>query len=283
MRETKKQKALKYLQLLIALGLLIILIPIVESRESSGPSLAGFAIAFFFLFFLFTALRAVVPQNRYFRWAVRILAGIAFLTTAPEMLARETTPWVEVSGAVSAACYTVLLLFLTIFIVKDLFSGHQVSADKIYGSIVGYLLIGLLWAFIFLFITGFIPGAIVDTEGDPIIDARRLDGTGGRKSDSTISAGTVDTDGDPIAPENRRTGTGGRKGDITEVIYFSYTTLATLGYGDIVAVHPLAMTLANIEAIVGQFFIAILVARLVGLQIIQSYDRKDRPASSSRN
>lgn len=47
-------------------------------------------------------------------------------------------------------------------------------------------------------------------------------------------------------------------------LYFSFVTLATLGYGDIVPVSTLARTLAYLEAIVGQFYIAILVAGLVG-------------------
>ncbi|WP_324680319.1 potassium channel family protein [Hymenobacter sp. GOD-10R] len=50
-----------------------------------------------------------------------------------------------------------------------------------------------------------------------------------------------------------------------ELLYFSLTTLTSTGYGDIVPVHPLARSLANLEAVVGQLFLAILLARLVSL------------------
>jgi hypothetical protein len=51
-----------------------------------------------------------------------------------------------------------------------------------------------------------------------------------------------------------------------ELLYFSLTTLTSTGYGDIVPVHPLARSLANLEAVIGQLFLAILLARLVSQQ-----------------
>lgn len=47
-------------------------------------------------------------------------------------------------------------------------------------------------------------------------------------------------------------------------VYFSFTTLTTLGYGDIIPVSPLAKMLTNLEAIIGQLYPAILMAILVG-------------------
>jgi ion channel len=49
--------------------------------------------------------------------------------------------------------------------------------------------------------------------------------------------------------------------------YFSFVTLTTLGYGDIRPVHPLARALAVLEALTGQLYLAILLARLVSLHI----------------
>jgi hypothetical protein len=51
------------------------------------------------------------------------------------------------------------------------------------------------------------------------------------------------------------------------LIYFSFVTLTTIGYGDIVPLHPYARSLANVEAIVGQLYPATLLARLVTLEI----------------
>ena len=53
-----------------------------------------------------------------------------------------------------------------------------------------------------------------------------------------------------------------------ELLYFSFTTITTLGYGDITPQSELAMVLATLEAIVGQMYVTIFIARLVGLHIV---------------
>ena len=50
-----------------------------------------------------------------------------------------------------------------------------------------------------------------------------------------------------------------------QIIYFSYTTLTTVGYGDVLPVAPWARTLANLQGIIGVLYIAIMMARLVGV------------------
>jgi Ion channel. len=56
------------------------------------------------------------------------------------------------------------------------------------------------------------------------------------------------------------------------LIYFSFTTLTTVGYGDITPIHPIARSLAMLEAFVGQLFPAILIARLVRWRAAVSAD-----------
>jgi hypothetical protein len=53
----------------------------------------------------------------------------------------------------------------------------------------------------------------------------------------------------------------------SNLIYFSFTTLTTTGYGDIFPVHPIARSLCNLESIFGQLYPATLLARLVTLEI----------------
>jgi len=53
----------------------------------------------------------------------------------------------------------------------------------------------------------------------------------------------------------------------SEFIYFSFVTLTSTGYGDIVPVHPLARSLCNVEEIIGQLYPATLLARLVTLEL----------------
>jgi hypothetical protein len=58
----------------------------------------------------------------------------------------------------------------------------------------------------------------------------------------------------------------GVEGDTARTwIYYSFVTLTTVGYGDITPVHPLARSLAVFEALTGQLYPAILLARLVSL------------------
>jgi len=54
-----------------------------------------------------------------------------------------------------------------------------------------------------------------------------------------------------------------------DVIYFSFVTLTSVGYGDIVPLHPLARGLANLEAVFGQLYPAIFLTRLLTLRIEQ--------------
>lgn len=51
------------------------------------------------------------------------------------------------------------------------------------------------------------------------------------------------------------------------LIYFSFVTLTTIGYGDIVPFHPYVRGLANLEAVIGQLYPATLLARLVTLEL----------------
>jgi hypothetical protein len=53
----------------------------------------------------------------------------------------------------------------------------------------------------------------------------------------------------------------------SNLFYFSFVTLTTIGYGEIVAVHPITRMLVILEGVAGQLFPAILIARLVSLQV----------------
>jgi len=55
--------------------------------------------------------------------------------------------------------------------------------------------------------------------------------------------------------------------DGEDFLFFSFTTLTTVGYGNIEVVSDQARSLASLEAIIGQLYLTIMVARLVGLHI----------------
>jgi hypothetical protein len=54
-----------------------------------------------------------------------------------------------------------------------------------------------------------------------------------------------------------------------ELLYFSFSTLTTNGYGDIVPVNPIARALANAEAITGQMYVVLLIGRLLSLHLAE--------------
>jgi Ion channel len=63
------------------------------------------------------------------------------------------------------------------------------------------------------------------------------------------------------------TGAGASGAQDASWIYYSFVTLTTMGYGDITPVHPVARSLAAAEALTGQLYIAILISRLVALEV----------------
>jgi len=106
-----------------------------------------------------------------------------------------------------------------------------VSQDTIVGGICVFLLVGLCFALIFILTTAFDPGAFVEG-GRPIVRAA---------SDSGAHA--------------------------TTLLYYSFVTLTTLGYGDIVPASAIARSLAATEALLGPLYVAVLVSALVGLHL----------------
>jgi hypothetical protein len=135
------------------------------------------------------------------------------------------------------ALHIVVLLYAIILILEFIFTHRKVTINTIYASLCTYLLIGLLWAVVYSLIYSVNPQAFVDSRV-------------GEGEELSMRFGSYS-----IAP-----------------IYYSLVTLTTLGYGDVTPVSPSARMLSAIEAVLGQLYIAVLVARLVGLHISQSGD-----------
>ena len=139
--------------------------------------------------------------------------------------------------------YTLAITFfglVGISILIHIMAEERVTVDLIYGSACVYLLIGFAWAIFYGFIEVLFQGSF------------KIDGT-------------VMSHPDLL----------GQYSFLNEkLVYFSFVTLTTLGYGDIIPLSGVAKTASTLEAVVGQLYIALLVARLVGLQISQSMEAK---------
>jgi Ion channel len=119
-------------------------------------------------------------------------------------------------------------------ILRDVNRAREVSADTIYGAFCGYLLTGLLFSHLYSMVEIVQPGSF--------------------RSDALALAGDL---------------AGDRRHYL--LVYFSFVTLATVGYGDITPSGDTARGLAVVEAIVGQFYIAVLVAVLIGKRVSQGF------------
>ncbi len=86
-----------------------------------------------------------------------------------------------------------------------------------------------------------------------------------------------------IAPGTIVHGDGASITSYAEATYFSFVTLCTVGYGDIVPTAHLTMVLANLESVAGQLYLAILVARLVSLYATQGTGKKAGTAADKED
>jgi hypothetical protein len=62
--------------------------------------------------------------------------------------------------------------------------------------------------------------------------------------------------------------TAGSMSNVSDWIYYSFVTLTTVGYGDITPVRPIARSLSVGEALTGQLYLAVLIARLVAMEVV---------------
>jgi len=120
------------------------------------------------------------------------------------------------------------LVLLTVLILNQAFREGEATSHRIMGAVAAYLILGLIWSLAYNLTAFLIPGAF------------------------NIQGYSTPGDIESMQPH---------------LLYFSFVTLTTLGYGDIVAVHPMARTLVILEGVTGQLFPAILIARLVSLQV----------------
>jgi hypothetical protein len=148
-------------------------------------------------------------------WAeeFRIVEGLAVLTNSLDLI------------------YLGILLAV---VIAQVFRDGPVTAHRIRGAILIYLLLGVMWAFAYQVVALTIPQSFRLPEG--------------------LVAGEPDA--------LRR-----------ELTYFSVVTLTTTGYGDITAVHPVARTLVMLEILVGQLYPAIVLAWLVSLAIMHQKEK----------
>lgn len=126
-------------------------------------------------------------------------------------------------------------IFVTITILEHILKSEEVTIDTLYAAVCVYLMLGIMWASIYGFLEYIQPGAMFK---------------------------------DSFGDSNSKMST-------NELLYYSYTTLTTLGFGDITSVTPVGRILSVLEAIFGQLYIAFLVARVVSIYTTNAMRKKD--------
>jgi hypothetical protein len=102
-----------------------------------------------------------------------------------------------------------------------------ITRHRILGAIAGYLLLALSFSYSYGLIEHLIPGSFAVPSTGLQVNERHLD----------------------------------------SFLYFSVVTLTTVGFGDVLAIHPFARSLVMLEAVIGALYPAVLIARLVSLQV----------------
>jgi voltage-gated potassium channel len=134
-------------------------------------------------------------------------------------------------------CIIVLIFFFAVTILGYVLRSGRVTADRIFAAICVYMLIGYGWAFIYALLDESFPASLT----------------------ALTEVGSNDY--------NQR---------VLQFRYFSFMTLTTVGYGDVLPRSPTARTMAALEAVMGQIYLTVLVARLVGLHIVHSHGSDSR-------
>ena len=129
----------------------------------------------------------------------------------------------------------ILIVFFVVAILSYVLGSGRVTWDKIYGAVCAYLLLGYAWTFAYSVMEEMQPDSFTSVLSDMPADL---------------------------------------VGRVMQLRYFSFVTLATVGYGDIVPHTPAARTMALLEAILGQFYLVALVGRLIGLHIVHSDEKR---------
>ncbi len=136
---------------------------------------------------------------------------------------------------VSAILMTLLFSYTLILLVRHIRETGEISADLLYGAGCIYMLIGFAWSGICMSIETLKPGSFMQVTAE------------GYKPISHAS----------------------------DLVYYSFTTLTTLGYGDITPQLPITRSLAILEAITGVLFMGILIGTLVGVFVAhRMYNRR---------
>lgn len=219
----------RFTQLLIGLALLLFVTPFVDAfRNELGRTIASLVVTVLLSIVLIAAALAVSDGRKRSRVITLTMAGACLILNLLAHLSEESA--IRIVQEILTIGF---LIHVVSLIVRALFQQRQVDFDSIAASMCGYLLIGVAFAVVFSLVMEISPDAFATNSQ-------------AESASMTFRIGDQHT---------------------ASALYFSFVTLTTLGYGDITPVSMPARMLTTAEALIGQLYLVILVARLVGLHI----------------
>ncbi len=183
----------------------------------------------FILLVMLAAAYTVIGKRKVFVLAVALLA------VGLGMMASTFHNYNTGRVVVGCLLYVGFLGIIVYSILREVLTLKEVNFDAISGALSTYLLLGLMWGFAYQVLEAAWPGSFA------------------------ISGQVLTHDAGPhyVAPH------------WGALFYFSFVTITTTGYGDVTPVNMMARQLAITEAVVGQFYMVVLVARLVSLHTMR--------------
>ena len=214
-----------YFFLLMALILLSLIFPFIDSREID-PSI----VDIFFAMVLLSGIRAVAKKRSQFIIGLA-LALISFGASIYNFILPNGSPSAFWCTLFVMTTDIIFLFYTGKIIIMDVLTGVRVTRNAIIGAICVYFLIGIIFTNIYLMIEMVHP--------------------------ESFSFCKNNSGENPVVDYNMPR--------YSEMLYFSFTTITTLGYGDIYPQTTASRIFCSFEAILGQIYVAVLIAHLVGL------------------
>jgi len=209
-------------------GLLIFSVAYMFAMCALGRFALGDLVARLLFSFIIVAGILATFRQRLVRFFAIVLAGASLILTWLEHIHP-----VKIVVFLDAILALIFIGFLLAVLIVQVFGAGRVTAHRIRGAIVVYLLLGGLWSYFYFIVALVISPAFHFPHPLVVADYRAL---------------------------------------MRSLTYFSYITLTTTGFGDITPTLPLTRTLAMFEALAGQLYLVITMARLVSLAIISRTD-----------
>lgn len=223
--------------LLLALILMMVLAPCTSLMTMIFPAFHG-VVAMMPLSLIVVGASMLALWQRSRNHAFHLFAGglLLVLLTFGSLVSHHAMALAQVVAEI------LFLAYVLGIVMKSVFRAGEITSDILCGAVSVYLLFGILAGFVFVLIEFLVPGSFVI---------------------SSVNLPAVQQEASFVR-------------DPGWLLYFSFVTLTTVGYGDVLPANPIARSAAVLVAVIGQILLMVQIARLVGLHVAQGAERGPR-------